>query len=122
MTFPSDWPTGCPATDVPQAQGDVFRIVKGDPVTTEDMLSHHETGKMPMADPCRRCGLSVFLVVEDALHQQKLIPRLGTKIAKAVLEAVHGKARQTGTPTHTTWWPFEGVDRAKLFTVVQEVA
>jgi hypothetical protein len=88
------------------------------------MQSHHETGKLPRADPCLRCGLSVFRELEDALNQQKLLPKLGNKIAKALLEAAHGKACLTKgqQPTHTTWWPYEGVDRAALFVVVQEVA
>lgn len=124
MTFPKDWPPGCPSADTPDAEGDVFRIVKGNPVTVADMLSHHETGKLPKADPCLRCGLSVFRLLEDALNQQKLFPKHGNKIAKALLEATHGKACLTRgqLPTHTTWWPYEGVDRAAPFVVVQEVA
>lgn len=124
MTFPQDWPFGCPPADTPDAAGDVFRIVKGNPVTPEDMQSHYETGRLPKADPCLRCGLSVFRELEDALNQQKLLPKLGNRIAKAPLEAAHGKACLTKgqQPTHTTWWSYEGVDRAALFLVVQEVA
>lgn len=124
MTFPKDWPPGCPSADTPDAAGNVFRIVKGSPVTAGDMQSHHETGKLPKADPCLRCGLSVFREQADALNQQKLLPKLGNKIAKALLEAAHGKACLTRgqQPTHTTWWPYEGVDRAALFVVVQEIA
>jgi hypothetical protein len=124
MTFPKDWPASCPAADTPDAAGDVFRIVKDNPVTAEDMQSHHETGKLPKADPCLRCGLSVFRVIEDALNQQKLLPKLGKRIAKAMLEAAHGKACLTKgqQPTHTTWWPYEGVERSVLFLVVQEVS
>lgn len=104
MTFPKDWPPGCPAADTPDAEGDVFRIVKDNPVTAADMLSHHETGKLPKADPCLRCGLSVFRLVQDALNQQQLLPKLGKRIAKALLEAAHGKACLTRgqQPTHTT--------------------
>jgi hypothetical protein len=124
MTFPEDWPDGCPSDETPDAVGDVFRIVKENPVTAEDMKSHHETGKLPRADPCLRCGLSVFRVLEDALNQQKLLPKLGNRIAKALLGAAHGKACPTKgqQPTHTTWWPYEGVDRSLPFVVVQEVA
>jgi hypothetical protein len=123
MTFPKDWPSGCPSPDTPDAAGDVFRIAKENPVTAGDMRSHHETGKLPRADPCLRCGLSVFRELEDAMNQQKLLPKLGNKIAKAMLEAAHGKACLTKgqQPTHTTWWPYEGVDRAVLFVVVMEV-
>ncbi|MGL5097174.1 MAG: hypothetical protein ACRDD1_16430 [Planctomycetia bacterium] len=124
MTFPKDWPKDCPAIDTPDADGEAFRIVNGDPVTAADVSSHHETGKLPKADPCLRCGLSVFRMVEDALNQQNLLPKLGGKIAKAILSPIHGKAYPTRgqQPTHTTWWPCEGIDRASLFVVVREVA
>lgn len=124
MTFAQDWPFGCPSADTADAAGDVFRIVKGNPVTAEDMQSHHETGKLPKADPCLRCGLSVFRESEDSLNQQRLLPKLGNRVAKALLGATHGKAYSTKgqQPTHTTWWPYEGVDRTVLFIVVPEVA
>ena len=123
MKFPEDWPTNCPAADTPGADGNVFRISKENPVTAEDMRTHHETGRVLKADSCLRCGLSVFRVLEDALNQQRLLPKLGKKIAKGPLLAVHGKACLTKgqQPTHTTWWPYVGVDRAALFVVIQEV-
>src|SRR5438067_2416051 len=121
MTFPKDWPSGCPPADTPDAAGEVFRIVKGNPVMAADMESHYETGKLPRADPCLRCGLSLFRELDDALNQQRLLPKLGNRIAKALLVAAHGKAGLTKgqQPTHTTWWPYEGVDRAALFVVVK---
>jgi len=124
MTFPKDWPTGCPSVETPAAAGEVYRIVRDNPAAAADMLSHHETGRLPKADPCLRCGLSVFRVLEDALNQQKLLPRLGKRIAKGSLEAAHGKACPTKgqQPTHTTWWPYDGVNRTAMFAVVQEVA
>lgn len=120
MTFPADWPTGCPSAETPEADGDVFRIVKTNPVAADDLRSHHETGKLPKADPCLRCGLSVFRVQEDAINQQRLMPKLGKLIARAALSAAHGKACLTKgqQPSHTTWWPYEGVDRAALFVIV----
>ena len=123
MTFPEDWPSDCPSADTPDATGEIFRIVKGNPVTAADLRSHHESGKLPKANPCLRCGLSVFLELGDALHQQQLLPQLGNKIAQARLEPMHGKARPTPgrQPTHTTWWPYQEVDRAVIFTVVQEL-
>jgi hypothetical protein len=123
MKFPKDWPSGCPHESTPEANGVVFRIVKRNPASHEDFLSHHETGRMPKASPCLRCGLSLFRLLEDALNQQKLLPRLGKVIASACLSSDHGKACATEgqQPTHTTWWPCEGVDRAKLFVFVLEV-
>ncbi len=124
MTFPEDWPAGCPSADTPDAEMAVFRLIRNSPPSAEDFLSHHETGRLPKADPCLRCGLSVFIILEDALHQQRLMPRLGKFIAMGVLAAGHGKARLTKgqQPSHTTWWPYVGVDRASLFAVVEGAA
>ncbi|MGL4421102.1 MAG: hypothetical protein ACRCZF_10590 [Gemmataceae bacterium] len=122
MFFPKDWPIDCPPAATPDAAGNVYRIVRGNPVTPADFLSHHELGKLPQADPCLRCGLSVFRDRGDAEYQQKLMPRLGSRIAEALLEANHGKACLTRgqQPTHTTWWPYEGIDRSALFSVVED--
>ncbi len=123
MTFPQDWPNGCPATDVPGADGIVYRIVKVSPPTATDMLSHHESGRLPTANPCLRCGLSVFGILEDARNQRQLMPKLGGWIARGTLTPTHGKAHRTPgqQPSHTTWWPYEGVDRAAIFSVIPEV-
>lgn len=117
MSFPADRPQGCPPTDAEDANGEVFRLVKTDPPTAADFLSYHEMG-ITRGDPIRRCGLSVFRDRADAEHASRAFPNLGNVIARAVLELGHGKTKQTGRPTHTTWWPAEGVDRATLFTVV----
>jgi len=122
LQFPSDWPNGCPPDDAVDAAGEVFRAVKHEPPGDEDFASHHETGKLPKAPACLRCGLSVFREIRDAVHQRQLIPKLGSLIAQATLQADHGKTKLTKgkQPTHTTWWPYEGVNRASLFSVVTE--
>jgi hypothetical protein len=124
MNFSKGWPPGCPSDDVPDAAGEVFRISKENPVTALSMESHHESGKLPKADPCLRCGLSVFRDLEDAINQRSLLPKLGNMIAKGVLLADHGKACFTKgqQPTHTTWWPYDGVDRAAIFVVIQDLS
>lgn len=121
-TFPSTWPANCPPRDAVDADGDVFRIVDHDPPATGDFASHMETGKLPKAPACLRCGLSVFRELRDAVHQRTLFPRLGRWIAKGTLAMDHGRTKLTTgkLPTHTTWWACEGVDRAALFTVVRE--
>ena len=123
MSFPKDWPPGCPDSSIPDADLRVFRLVKSDPVSEFDMRSHHETGRLRNANPCLRCGLSVFQTVEDAQSQFGLMPRLGGKIAEGEIKPSHGKACLTSgsQPTHTTWWPREGVNRTALFAVIMEV-
>jgi hypothetical protein len=66
--------------------------------------------------------LSVFREIRDAIHQRQLLPKLGSLIAEATLLAEHGKTKPTEgrQPSHTTWWAYEGVNRASLFSVVRE--
>ena len=120
--FPSNWPENCPPSDAVDASGIVFRIVKYSPPMADDFATHYETGRLPKAPPCLRCGLSVFREKHDAVHQRELMPRLGKLIAEANLRPEHGKTKLTSgmRPTHTTWWPHEEVDRAALFNVVVE--
>jgi hypothetical protein len=117
MLFPADWPHGCPPDDAEDALGEAFRIVKADPPAGADFLSYHEMG-IVRGDPIRRYGLSIFRVRADAEHASRAFPNLGHVIARAVLRPEHGKTKQTGRPSHTTWWPAEGIDRAALFSVV----
>jgi hypothetical protein len=117
MTFPDDWPQGCPPADAADANGEVFRIVKADPLSATDFRSYHEMG-IARGDPVLRCGLSVFRLRSDAEHVSRMFPNLGKVIARATLRPEHGKVKQTGRPSHTTWWPYVGVDRVSLFEVV----
>lgn len=120
MTFPDSWPANCPPHDAEDADGEVYRIVKNDPPHNDDYVTALEADKLRNRPACLRCGLSVFRAYEDAVHQQRLFPKLGDMIAKGVLNTGCGKTKQTGNPTHTTWWPYDGVGRARLFSVVRE--
>ncbi len=124
MHFPGTWPSDCPPHDAIDAKGDVYRIVKSDPPTAEDLASHFETGKLPKAPACLRCGLSVFREFRDAIHQRLLLPKLGQWIAIGTLTSDHGKTKLTTgqQPTHTTWWTYEGVNRVEPFSIVREEA
>lgn len=120
MTFPDDWPAGCPPSDAVDAHGEVFRVARTNPPTAEDFKSYHELG-IARGDPILRCGVSVFLLASDAEHASRKFRNMGRVIAKATLRPEHGKTKQTGRPTHTTWWPYVEVDRLSLFTVVSVV-
>ena len=122
MKFPDSWPTNCPPPEATDANGAVFRLVKHDPPQASDTASHWEAGKLPKAPACLRCGLSVFREIRDAVHQRQLLPKLGNWIAQATLLPEHGKTKLTEgrQPSHTTWWAYEGVNRASLFSVVRE--
>lgn len=122
MNFSDDWPENCPPRDAEDAAGVVFRIVKNSPPSHLDFLTHRETGRLPEAPPCLRCGLSVFREFQDVVHQRQLMPRIGKFIAKGTLQAKDGRTKETkGLPSHTTWWMYVQVNRATLFSVVQEV-
>jgi hypothetical protein len=123
MKFPDDWPEGCPPEDAEPAAGQVFRLVKSNPHSAADFASHHELGTLPKGPACLRCGLSIFRTREDADHQHRAYPKLGRHVASGMLEAKHGVAKPTQgrQPTHTTWWPNEGVDRQSVFTTTEEL-
>ena len=120
MSFPNNWPENCPPEDAVDADGIVYRIVKNDPPLPQDLATHFETDRLRKAPPCLRCGLSVFRDVVDVIHQRLLLPKLGGFIARADLQREHGRTKLTqgAQPTHTTWWPCEGVPRASLFAVI----
>lgn len=79
---------------------------------------------MPDADPCLRCGLSMFPTVEGAMHARELFPGLlGKFIACGTLAPEQGKLKPTPThkfPSHLTWWAYVGVARAVPFSIVEE--
>ena len=123
MRFPIDWPNECPPNDAVPAEGTVYRLVKNNPCEQNDFRSHRELGKLPNADPCLRCGLSVFRDIADAKHQHCAYPKLGNFIARANVNATHGRTKLTQgqQPSHTTWWPHEDIERHTLFTHLEEI-
>lgn len=120
MNFPDTWPSDCPPQDAVDAEGEVFRILDHDPPAAEDFLTSFETGAFPTRPACLRCGLSVHRILADAFHTKTKYPKLGRRIAKGMLTKECGKAKQTGQGSHTTWWVYEGVNRASLFSLVTE--
>ena len=117
MQFPKSWPPDCPPADAQDAQGEHFRVASSNPPGADDFKSCAELGKFPKADPCKRVGLSLLRTLDDAIHQTKLFPMRGNLIFRGDLNPSHGKTLLTKgrLPTHTTWWPFEGIDRAAPF-------
>jgi len=124
MTFAAHFPANCPPTEAQQAHGTVYRIVKSDPPAADDFSSHHETGKLPKVDACMRCGLSVFRTRDDGIHQRNSYPRLGDYLASGELHPTDGQTLLTTgkRPTHTTWWPCEGTDRARPFVILEKIS
>ncbi len=122
MIFPKTWAANCPPTDAIDADGLVFRVVNNNPPVAGDFATHFETGRLPQAPACLRCGLSVFRDHRDAVHLRKLFPKIGGLVAVGDLKPLHGKTKLTSgqQPTHTTWWVYENVDRCQPFSVIPE--
>ena len=118
--FPDTWPSDCPPRDAFDAEGTVFRIVGHNPPAPEDFLTNFETGAFPSRPACLRCGLSVHRILSDAIHTKTKYPRLGIRIARGMLTSGCGKTKQTGQASHTTWWVYEGLNRAGIFACVAE--
>jgi len=120
MNFPDSWPSDCPPQDAVDAEGDVFRIVNNDQPTADDFLTSFETGAFPNRLACLRCGLSVHRIRADAIHTKTKYPKLENRIAKGTLAKECGKTKRTGQASHTTWWVYEGVNRASIFALIAE--
>jgi hypothetical protein len=121
--FPTGWPLECPPKDALCAEGTVYRIAKTNPLDPSDFLSVREEGKpFPPERECEAAGLSLFRKHEDAVHYRRKFPYLGDRIAQGVLAKDHGKLKPTprGRNSHVTWWPYEGIERSKLFALVEE--
>lgn len=116
--FPDNWPKNCPPNEAQDASGVYYRVGKSNPPATADFKSHVEMNKKSRGDECIRNGLSVFSKQEEARHLIQIFPMLGSHVYQGELQAEHGKVKPTPSdqnPSHTTWWPYNGVDRAKLF-------
>jgi len=108
--------------------GTVYRFVEVDPPADGDFLSHYERGLAPTAEPCLRCGLSVFLALEVAVARLRELRerfpgrKFGDSIAEGKLDPSHGEIMQTGRDReHHTWWPYDGIDRRGPFKIVRTI-
>lgn len=117
--YPKNWPNDCPPPAAEPASGIYYRAARANPPRSDELKTYAELGRLPNANPCKRSGLSLLRAREDAAHQTQLFPKLGTLIFQAKLTAEHGKTQATPAtlPSHTTWWPCEGLDRAALFAL-----
>lgn len=119
--------TDCPPPGATAASGEVYRCCRSSPPSDEDMKTAEECGRLTSADPCLRCALSVLRSETDAVHQARLFRRWRQRfVARATLSPAHGRCLLTpaAQPSHTSWWPNEGLDpagRAALFNLVREV-
>ena len=122
--YPTDWPADCPSFDAEKANGTVYRVCKESPPLPEDFQSHAELGKHSQGSECMRRGLSVFKDRKEADHLTRLFPKLGKLVLRGTLEPGHARIKATPSkkhPSHTTWWHFCGIERARPFLLDSEV-
>lgn len=118
--FDLNLPATCPPEDATARTQSAYRLVKSDPPTQDDLLTHQELGLAPKANPCRRASISIFQSREQANHRLEMSPHLGSHIAFAELNAGHGQiSRAQPQSGHMDWWPYQGMRRPEDFKVVE---
>jgi len=103
--WPPHFPRGCPAEGAAGTGGDVYRFVRNDPPTPDDMRSWLELGLGKDRD-CQRAALSCSITREHLEEVRRAVPlRRTDRIARATLRAEHGKLAQTGSAAaHYSLW------------------
>lgn len=122
MVWPPHFPESCPPDDSIEAEGDVYRLVEGEPPKKEDFVSYWikypEKRKIykKLGQACESCGLSIFRSLEDAKRISRRVQHLPKKIAVATLDSSMGRMKNTFYPEHNTWWlPVSVREPALLF-------
>lgn len=118
--WPKHFPATCPPADADAVTGPVFRLVKSDPPSTDDMKSYLELGRAGPGRECQRAGLSCA-TNQQHLEELTKLPRFrGQKVAVATFLPEHGKLKQTGAAGHYTLWLRARVlhEASNLFRVV----
>ena len=101
--WPAHFPENCPDADTPDTDGLVFRIVRGN--DARDWKCHIELGLEEEAPLCQRAALSCFRTLEDVREWQAAHSWLRQRrVARAELDARHGKIAETGGGGHHSLW------------------
>lgn len=124
--FPKELPADCPLPRAMPSDCEVYMLSKTLTFSSDDFRSQAERNRALNATGegvCTRHGLSVFPTFDSCAHLRRARPALGKHILRAQLSPEHGKIADTPSntnPRHHTWWPFEGIERELLFSVVSE--
>lgn len=106
--WPDYFPEQCPPSDARQDDLKVFRLVTSSPPTADDFLpttieSPHR--KFTGEELCMACGVSVFKNIADIIKMRDRFKPLRTKkIAYGTITFSDGLVKETGQPSHVTWW------------------
>lgn len=118
QTFDQPLPDACPPQSATARHQAAYRIVKNEPPSTTDFMTHAELGLALSADQCRRSSLSIFATFRQAAHRKNLTPALGAHIAHATLTPEHGLISPQNSVGHMEWWAFSGMVKPSEFGVV----
>lgn len=119
-----DFPEQCPPSDARQDELEVFRLVSNNPPISDDFLPTRRERphqKFSGVELCNACGVSVFKEINDLLKKQEKYKKLkGKKIAKGIITKNDGLVKETGEPSHMTWW-LQTSEPHKTFSEVKNV-
>ena len=107
--YREELPDDCPPADAyaPLNGLRVFRLVASFPPGEDDFRSYRSLNPASVVGvpECQTRGRSVYTNADDAEKRRKL-PKLKNLMTCAVsLNPSSGKLKQTGQPSHHTWWP-----------------
>jgi hypothetical protein len=113
MPFREPLPEGCPPADAPLISSEVtvYRLVRTIPATDDDFRSQRaEHEEKYFSNECLARGLSVHALLKDSEMAAKLPTLKGRQPCAIRLPAGSGHLKQTGKPSHHTWWPIASFD------------
>lgn len=122
--WPANYPDKCPPDDARQDEISVYRLVSNTPPTVEDFKATiEEQPHRPFTSDqiCMAHGVSVFRDKADALKQRARFNALkNKKVAFGKITKNDGMIKETGQPTHMTWWLQTSAPHAS-FSEVEDV-
>lgn len=103
-----DFPEQCPPKDARKDNLVVFRLVSNIPPKLEDFISTiRESPHRSFSGEalCNAHGVSVFKKIEDIRKKRERFKNLKNKnIARCKISQNDGLIKETGEPSHVTWW------------------
>lgn len=115
-------PPSCPPTRaIEPTKIVVYRLIKANPIKSDDFHSHKQLGLVPPAgvDACRWSSCSVFDDLKK-LQAMLLLPKYKGKfkhIASLTLSNKSGRVLK-GHGGHYDWWIYHAFDPVKASTIV----
>lgn len=122
MLYRDPLPEDCPPPEAAEINRPsvFFRMVHNDPPTEADFLSLRQLNPerpYPGAPECWVRGVSLFARRNDLLKRFPRRDPAKVMVARVVLDAGMGSLLKTGSRSHFTWWPTDGIDYGERCSV-----